>query len=114
MRRFLQLPVIVLLLLAVSVPASVFAEEDEAVVIYKKSSCEYMVTRSHRDFAVLEFLGGYEPEGADTLYGDFKKKGLRTFKVMEKNQEARLNLHESGLEEDEAKAKMMSHCEVTF
>jgi hypothetical protein len=71
-RRWLGLLV---LLLAVSVPAGAIGTE--GVVVYYKHGCSYYIVETARGYALFDWYDGKEPSEGDVLVGDYESYGIK-------------------------------------
>lgn len=69
----------ILLCLVLLPQRSVEAASKRCTVVRRISGCDYFMVETATDYAVLEWMGGHDPDKDDKLVGDLSTFGFKTF-----------------------------------
>ncbi|WP_157160195.1 hypothetical protein [Cupriavidus sp. BIS7] len=101
--------VIVAALLAVFASASAFA--DQAIVVFKRSGCDYFIASNNKGLYLLEWYGGYDPSEGDLVVGPINRYGFKDVYYPRQDREGRLYIDDYELSQDSAIDKWKGHCQ---
>jgi hypothetical protein len=88
---------------------SSFTYAETAVVVYKKSGCDYYIADGVRGYYVLEWYGGYDPDNGDKIIGSLSNYGMKDVYYKD-HSSGRIWVEDFLLSKDEAFEMMMDKC----
>jgi hypothetical protein len=81
-----------------------------AVVVYRRSSCDYFILENSSGYVVAEWMGGNDPDEGDKLTGDFNSFGTHDFYNQTKESESNLWIDDYMLSKEDALDKIKEEC----
>lgn len=98
-----------ILLIILLLSSSLFAAK--GVVSVKLDDCDYFIVYVNEsdDYAVMEWMGGYEPDKGDVLYGSFNSYGSHNLYYGERK--TQVYIEDYGLGRGDALEKLYEQCD---
>jgi hypothetical protein len=85
---------------------------ETGTIVKRISGCDYYLVDAPSRYAVLEWMGGHDPDTDDTVTGNFKRYGTHTFFVNgDTDTETRAWIEDWGLTKSEALEKLVDQCD---
>ena len=81
-----------------------------AVVVYRRSSCDYFILENSSGYIVAEWMGGNDPDEGDKFTGDFNSFGTHDFYNQTKDSESNLWIDDYMLSKEDALDKIKEEC----
>jgi hypothetical protein len=81
-----------------------------AVVVYRRSSCDYFMLENSSGYIVAEWMGGNDPDEGDKITGDFNSFGTHDFYNQTKDSESNLWIDDFMLSKEDALDKIKEEC----
>lgn len=84
---------------------------DKAVVVLKKSGCDYFIANGPNGYYLLEWYGGYDPDKGDTIIGALNSYGFKEVYYPRRGREGRIYVEDYPLLWEDALEQYFKHCD---
>jgi hypothetical protein len=111
MKLFLLLVALPVLLIS-SIRNNSSSEPTKCLVVFRPEGCDYfMCMTPGKDYIVMEWYGGNDPDKGDVLYGSFEDFGFKNGYNLTQKKKLRVWIEDYMLSKSDAIDKLLEHCD---
>jgi len=98
-------------LMVLSYAATVASAAVKGTVVRRISGCDYFIVQTTRNYDLLEWYGGHDPDKGDVIVGNFESYGMHDIIDDTADETLTVWVEDYGLTKEDALDKLVDACE---